>query len=236
MTRILVIEHEYDDPVLLFGDWLTGAGAELEVRRPFAGDPLPDDLTGFDAMLVMGGAMAAWEDDENPWLPGVKRLYRHAAERGIPALGICLGHQLACVALGGRVDRNPDGRQIGLFEIGWLPEAADDALMGGLVVAPRRAVQWNQDIVHALPTGARVLALAAGGEVQAARFAPTVWGVQWHPEVDTETAEKWAASEGSPGMSYATEIAAIAAAREELDAAWRPLAVRFAELVASSRS
>ena len=38
----------------------------------------------------------------------------------------------------------------------------------------------------AAPTGAVALATAPGGELQAARFAPSVWGVQWHPEVDDE--------------------------------------------------
>lgn len=235
MTRILVIEHETDDPVLLFGDWLTGAGAEVEIRRPFAGDPLPGDLDGFDAMLVMGGAMAAWEGAEHPWLTEVEVLYRSAAASGVPALGICLGHQLACTAFGGRVAPNPEGRQVGLYEIGWLPEAAGDPLMAGLVLAPRRAVQWNRDIVHALPAGSRVLALAAGGEVQAARFAPGVWGVQWHPEVDAETPVLWADSEPGGRTTHAAALAEISAAGEELAAAWQPLAARFGEL-ASTRA
>ena len=37
--------------------------AELDVRRPYAGDALPDDLSGHDAFLVLGGSMGADDDD-----------------------------------------------------------------------------------------------------------------------------------------------------------------------------
>ena len=109
----------------------------------------------------------------------------------MPVLGICLGHQLAAVALGGAAARNPRGQQFGLLDVGWTPEAHVDALMAP-VATPRRGVQWNDDIVTALPPTAVVLARATTGEVQVARFAPTVWGVQLHPEVDEPILRPWA--------------------------------------------
>ena len=39
--RILVIQPELDDPPHLFGDWLSEAGATLEVQHPYAGDAVP---------------------------------------------------------------------------------------------------------------------------------------------------------------------------------------------------
>ena len=66
--RVLVVQHQDDCPPALVGDWLTEAGAELDVRRPYAGDALPTDLTGHDAFVVLGGSMGANDDDDHPWL------------------------------------------------------------------------------------------------------------------------------------------------------------------------
>ena len=233
-ARILVIEHEPDDPPAWFGVWLQDAGCDLHVCQPWAGDTLPGDLSGHDALLVMGGWMSAHHDAEVAWLAGVKELVRQAARDAVPTLGICLGHQVAAVALGGQVHTNPLGQQIGLTEVGWLDAAAADPLMAG-VASPRRGIHWNSVIVTELPPGAVSLATAPRGEVQAARFGPAMWGVQWHPEIDEPLLRRWfdddPVSPRELGLDAERELAAVAAARGELDDAWRPLAQRFAEIV-----
>ena len=143
-----------------------------------------------DALVVLGGSMDA-DDDRHPWLEPTRALIRTAADRGVPTLGICLGHQLCALAFGGEVGRSPLGQQVGLYEIGWTDAAADDALLGGLA-SGGRGVQWNDDLVLELPDDAVALARTPRDELQAARFAPTVWGVQWHPEVDVEILRVWA--------------------------------------------
>ena len=229
---MLVVEHEDKCPPALVGDWLVEAGCALEVCRPYAGDDLPD-LTAYDAFLVLGGPMGADEDATHAWLGPVKDRVRDAVATGVPTLGICLGHQLIAVALGGTVGRNPRGQQLGLLEVGWTSEADGDELLGALA-SPRRGVQWNDDVVTRLPEGATLLAATEAGEVQAARFAPAVWGVQLHPEVDVEVLRPWAESDrGSheaQGIDQEALLWEIASAREELDAAWRPLAAGFGAL------
>src|SRR5947208_16046333 len=115
-------------------------------------------------MVVMGGAMGANDDETHPWLAPVKELIRQGATGGVPTLGICLGHQLAAVALGGEVRPNPRGRQFGLFDVGWEPEAHLDPLFAPVATA-RRAVQWNDDVVTQMPDRARVMARVAAGEL-----------------------------------------------------------------------
>ena len=187
---ILVVQHETDCPTGWVGDWLVEAGAELDVRHPYRGDDLPSDLHGYSGLIVLGGSMGANDDAENPWLTATKALIREGAVRRVPVLGICLGHQLCAVALGGEVVRNPRGQQIGVIPVGWTDEAAADELFGAMA-GPVRAVQWNNDIVRRLPEGAVLLAETPAGEVQAARFAPTVWGVQWHPEAGHDIIRTW---------------------------------------------
>ena len=112
----------------------------------------------------------------------VKQLIRDCVAAGTPVLGICLGHQLIAAALGGTAERNPLGQQVGVFDVGWLPEAGQDELVRDL--GPVRGIQWNHDLVTALPDGAVALARTPQGELQVARFAPRAWGVQLHPEAD----------------------------------------------------
>jgi len=230
---VLVVEHEAQCPPGWMGQWFDEEGCAVDVRRPYRGDELPEQLDDHRSMVVLGGSMDAYSDERHPWLRGVKHLVRVAAQSHVPTLGICLGHQLAAVALGGAVQANPRGQQIGVLELGWSPKAVHDPLLGA-VAAARVAVQWNNDLVVVPPVGTEILARTPAGELQAARFAPTVWGVESHPEAGEEIVSAWAANDrdsaAERGVDVAAYVADVASAREELVSSWRPLAARFATL------
>jgi GMP synthase (glutamine-hydrolysing) len=234
VNKVLVVEHEAQCPPAWMEEWLEAAGATVEVRRPYAGDALPERLDGHAGWVVLGGSMGAHDDAEHPWLTDVKRLVRVAADARVPTLGICLGHQLCAVALGGEVRRNPRGQQIGVLDVGWTDEAKEDPLFARLT-DPARAVQWNDDLVLTPPPGAVTLAETPAGELQAARFAPTVWGVQWHPEAGAEVVRPWADSDRDRvrerGVDVEDYVASVASARDELRATWRGLADGFMALI-----
>ncbi len=190
MTRFLLIQHEDNCSPDYFGKWWHEAGVRLDIAHGKK-DPMPQTLPAdVDALVVFGGGMNCKSDAENVWLPQTRELIKEALAKGVPFLGICLGHQLATVALGGDVCTKEEP-SIGLTELGLLPEAFDDALFQ--VVAPgARQVQYNYDAVTRLPEGAVVLATApTDGHIQAVRFAPLAWGVQFHPECSPETFDDW---------------------------------------------
>lgn len=230
--RVLVIEHADVCPPALLGNWLVEQGLELDVCRPWAGQPLPD-LAGYAGVVVLGGPMGADDDETHAWLGPTKRLIRTAVAADVPLLGVCLGHQLIASALGGRVAPNASGQQLGLLDVGWTSDAGDDALVGPLAT-PRRGVHFNNDVVVELPEGAVVLARAPEGQLQVVRFGPRAWGVQLHPEVDSDVVASWAISErgshAGPVVDQAEVLRLIGEARHELDQAWRPLAASFARL------
>lgn len=228
--RLLVIEHEQSCPPGYVGEWLTEEGVDLDLRRPYDGDDLPSDLDAHGGLLVLGGAMGAYDDAAHPWLAPVRELARQAVAQQVPVWGICLGHQLLTVALGGSVRANPAGRASGLTPIGWNPEAAHDPLCAG-VAHDVLSVQWNNDIAERLPDGARVLATAPDGSAQVVRFGERAWGVQFHPEVGGDVFAWWAASarERDPGdTGIDAALDAIRAHEAQLRHSWRPMAKAFA--------
>ena len=236
---MLVVQHQESCPPALFGSWLTEAGVALDVCRADLGAEVPA-LTGvagresYDGLLVLGGEMDADADTDHPWLPAVRHRLVEAAAAGVPALGLCLGHQLAGLALGGSVERNPHGLTVGLRQVDWEPTVIFDPLVGA-IAGEDRAMQWNRDVVVDLPPAAVVLATGLDGAVQAARFTATVWGVQFHPEVDTGVVQRWADADpdalASVGLDAEALVESVLLAQPELVKTWRPLAESFARLV-----
>ncbi len=227
---ILVIQHEDECPPAWFGHWLEQAGCTLDVRRPYAAGSLPDSLDSHHGLLILGGHMGANDDAEFDWLAPTKALVRRAAETSLPTFGICLGHQLITVALGGRVESNPLGQQLGLLRIGWT--GAPDDVLG---TRPARGIQWNNDIVVDPPARSTVLALTVRGEIQALRFGPHMWGVQLHPEADSDVVRPWGDEDRTnwPEGHVEQTIEEIRFAEPMLAAAWRPVADAFAAQVSA---
>jgi GMP synthase (glutamine-hydrolysing) len=136
-------------------------------------------------------------------------------------------------ALGGSVEVNPRGRQIGVRPVDWLPAAADDPLFGRVCEGQPVAVYWNSDLVTRVPETGHVLARAATGEIQALRLGERLWGVQFHPEVSPRLARTWADEEQSavaqPELDEAVE--AVRVHESTLHDTWSTLAGSFATLV-----
>jgi len=146
-------------------------------------DVTAGDLPGFDydAAVVTGSRSSVYWDD--PWIDGLTDWIRTAADRGLPILGVCYGHQALAAALGGRVAAMDD------IELGYRESrrvVSDDPVLGGL--APTFiAFETHSDQVVDLPPGATLLAENDRG-VQAFRHGDC-WGVQFHPEYDQASAE-----------------------------------------------
>lgn len=231
MARLLVVQHEPDAPVAWLGEWWSALGLELDVVRGDLGEPVAERLADHDGLVVLGGAMGACDDATAPWLAATRSLVADAVRREVPTLGVCLGHQLAAVALGGRVDRNPSGRTVGLVPVRLTDAGATDPLLAGLDGLV--AVHYNDDVVLEPPAGATPLATLPDGRPQALRFGPAAWGVQFHPETSPEVFGAWLRWDSPQGLTpeQTDLLAEVTAARAVLRASWQPLAERFAILV-----
>jgi GMP synthase-like glutamine amidotransferase len=139
--KILVLQHMASEHPAYLGDVMARKGVAWTTVRLDAGEAIPD-RAGFDALLVMGGAMNVWQEDAHPWLAPEKAAIRHwVRDLGRPYFGVCLGHRLLAAALGGEVA--PAGRpEVGIVAMDLLPAAAADPLFGG-VPSPVAAIQWH---------------------------------------------------------------------------------------------
>ncbi len=213
--------------------WAQAGPVALDILRPYAGDPLPDTLARHSGLVVLGGGMGAYDSARFPWLGPTQRLIADAVLHDLPFLGICLGHQLAAVALGGAVGLRPTGPAAGVVAMTATAALPDDPLFGGLSTGTH-TVAWNHDVVSQLPTGATVLATDPDGFAHLVRFAPRAWGMQFHPEVTPEIVETWANTKPlAPRAADEAPVAQLVAqVRRELPAIqerWRePLESFFA--------
>jgi GMP synthase (glutamine-hydrolysing) len=183
---ILVLQHAGCEPPGAYEDEL------LERRIPFVrvlldeGEELPD-WRPYGGVVVMGGAMGAYDEALYPWLGPEKRLIAEAVRAGRPYWGVCLGAQLLAASLGARVA--PGQRaELGVLPVALTAEAGQDPVFAG--APPSFAtLQWHRD-TYELPPGAVRL---AGSQLyeQQAFVVGRAYALQFHLEVTAELAAEW---------------------------------------------
>lgn len=173
---------------------------EVHVVRVYA-DEVPLEASAYRLALITGSP--AMVTDRESWSERTAVWIRQAAEQGLPMFGVCYGHQLLAHALGGAVDYNPKGRELGTQTIVCLPDAAGDALMSGLPSSFPAQLLHAQTIT-ALPPGAVSLACSALDAHQIVRMAPNIYSTQFHPEFGPEFMhdhlENYSAAYGREGL------------------------------------
>lgn len=231
-VRLLVIQPSDSDPVGRLGEWLTAAGAEIDIVEP-AREPLPV-LDGYQGLVCLGGEMGALDDAEYPWLSNVRLLLSKAVATKTPTLAVCMGAQLLAAATGGQVRRGGNGPEVGVLLVAKRDTAARDPLFAELPLTPD-VLQFHHDEIAMLPPGAELLASSPRYANQAFRVGTTAYGIQFHIETTPETVLKWAASapdEAALARPGQLEPDALAEAHVTLAEVWQPFAQRFVQLSA----
>ena len=236
-NRALVIENDPTDDARRLGEWLTDAGMELHVSKPYQNEALPADLDGYAAFVVLGGDQHAYEDPSGnpgaPWFPALESLLRKAVRNKVPTLGVCLGGQLLATAMGGTVERSASGPEIGAKLVARRDAAEYDTLWRYVPFVPD-VLQWHLDEITELPVGATLLAASTRYPHQAFRMGDRAWGLQFHIECDADMIAAWTRTDvaGLTELGYDAEavVAATAAVLADVEEVWQPFAARFASL------
>jgi GMP synthase-like glutamine amidotransferase len=236
VATALVIENDPTDDARRLGEWLTEAGLDLRVLRPYAGDALPPELDGFAALVVLGGEQPAYPGPDGtpgaPWFPVLEGLLRKAVRHRVPTLAVCLGGQLLAAAHAGLVERGAAGPEVGPGLVGKRDAADRDPLFKWVPLAPD-VLQWHSDAITELPRGAVLLAASTRYPHQAFRLGDRAWGLQFHIECDLDMIARWAAGSSLVAeLGYDPErvVAACAAVLADVEEVWQPFAARFAAL------
>jgi GMP synthase (glutamine-hydrolysing) len=152
-----------------------------------AGESLPSAKSAA-AVIVLGGAMGAGDDEAYPFLRELKELIRECVALDTPFLGICLGGQLLSEALGTPVVTGRRGEK-GICRVSLTPEGAADPLFLG--ISPEfLTYQWHNDSFD-LPAHCQLLASSDLCPHQAIRHGVSVYGIQFHPEVTAAIVTSW---------------------------------------------
>ena len=172
---LLDASHGHEDTRRNFRRELDADLVEFDVTS----GELPADFD-FDGIVVTGSRSSVYADEE--WIEPLLDWIAAATDRGLPALGVCYGHQALASALGGRVEPMDE------YEIGYreVTHGGDELFEG--IDESFTVFTTHGDAVVELPPGAERLAENEYG-IHAFRKGHC-FGVQFHPEYDTDTAAR----------------------------------------------
>jgi len=189
MKRALVLQHMDHDHPGRFVDFFAGDGIIPEAIRLFEGQAIPS-LSGYDLMFVLGGAQDVWQEDEYPWLREEKQAIREWVwGRAKPYIGVCLGHQLLCEAMGGEVALAGQ-KEVGVFDVTLTEEGRRHPLFEGLE-STHKVMQWHLAEVKKVPEGVTVLASSATTAVQSVAVGSHAISTQFHCEFTPQSLASW---------------------------------------------
>lgn len=171
------------------------------------GEPVPDSITGFSGMVLMGGPMSV--NDDLPWIAPLLNLIKNAVRLDIPVLGHCLGGQLISKALGADVTKNPT-KEIGWGEVAVSKNAEAGQWFGDLTRF--QVFHWHGE-TFSLPAGAMHLLSSSHCQNQAYSMGKHL-AFQCHIEMTAAMVRSWSEAGAqeikeaamSPDVQQAAEI------------------------------
>jgi GMP synthase (glutamine-hydrolysing) len=141
-------------------------------------------LADFDGVMFPGSPLHAY--DRTPAVTMQIEFARAAFAAGVPAWGSCWGLQLATVALGGAVRRNPRGRELAIARAITATEAGRAHPLLASRPAVFDALCSHIDEIETLPRNAAILAANERSSIQAMAVETPrgggFLGTQYHPE------------------------------------------------------
>jgi GMP synthase (glutamine-hydrolysing) len=172
----LIIRHVPHEGIAGYRAPIEAAGYELD--RIDVTDPAfaTTDLNQPDLLIMMGGPMGVYEQDQYPWIGCQLRRLARRLDAGAPTLGVCFGAQMMAAAMGARVYAGP------VKEVGFHPlrHVKNGTPLDHLADVP--VLHWHGDTFD-LPDQVELLASSDAYDHQAFRRGPNILALQFHAEM-----------------------------------------------------
>lgn len=185
--RALVVRHAPCEGIAGLRQPIEAAGYSLAEVAVGSSDFAAADFLAPDLLILMGGPMAVYEHDDNPWIAGeIERLTARLA-RNLPTFGVCLGAQMIAAALGASVYPGAV-KEVGFAPLTLTPAGIQSPLH---YLADRAILHWHGDTFD-LPKGTELLASTPNYAHQAFCRGANLLAVQFHPEMGDDVCfEEW---------------------------------------------
>jgi GMP synthase (glutamine-hydrolysing) len=161
------------------------------------------DLGEPDLLIMMGGPMGVYQQDQFPWITCQLRRLARRLEANRPTLGVCFGAQMMAAALGGEVFAGP------AFEVGFHRVTLHASALAGPLrhIAEVPMLHWHGD-TFTLPDNVELLASSHVYDHQAFRRGANILALQFHAEMGLDPRfEAWIEG-GEQAMAKADTTAA----------------------------
>jgi GMP synthase-like glutamine amidotransferase len=177
--RIHYLQHvPFENPGSIL-TWAKNNQCDITSTHLYNDEALPD-VNEFDWLVVMGGPMNIYEENQCPWLKAEKELIKAAIATNKVVLGMCLGGQLIADIIGGKVVQN-NQKEIGWFPVSVTEQAKALPLFSFFPDNPM-VFHWHGDAFVDLPQEATIIAESAACKNQAFVYQNRVFGFQFHLE------------------------------------------------------
>jgi GMP synthase (glutamine-hydrolysing) len=180
--KIICIQHvDFETPGVI-ETWAQEKRHSFHVLKPYQGDGFPD-IQEYDFVISMGGPQSPREASHLSYLQAEIAFLKKAIDANKHVLGFCLGAQLIGEALGAKTLKSPE-KEVGVFPITLTEEGEKDPLFHDFSHS-FPVIHWHNDMPGKTPDSV-LLAASEGCPIQAYRYGPRVYGLQFHMEITRE--------------------------------------------------
>ncbi|WP_150466680.1 type 1 glutamine amidotransferase [Francisella sp. SYW-9] len=137
----------------------------------------PKNYDAYDGFIITGSKATAF--DKLAWITRLKSEIVKLYNANKKIIGICFGHQILAQALGGRVERGPEGFAVGVRNVKVLNKKSWMEPFHNYL----SLLFYHQDMVVELPKGSELISTSDYCKVQMFCINNHILGIQAHPEM-----------------------------------------------------